>query len=127
MASGLIQQINWKAQSMANVEVLKVKKAAEKLCIDCVVDVARAIQKFQNDLGARVQKMANDIAKLPLPGPGIDLGDLDKLSDEINEILKREGADFNKLVGLRANISLDKAQRKMSVKSTAITGLLPGV
>jgi len=109
---------------MASVEVMKVKKAAEKLCIDCVVDVAKAIQKCQNDIGARVQKVANDIVKLKLPGNAVDLGDLDKLSDELNEILTREGADFKRLVTLRVGINVDKAQRKMSVKSTSIAGVL---
>src|SRR5215467_745664 len=98
---------------MASVEIMKVKKAAEKLCIDCVVDVAKAIQKCQKEIGDRVQKTANDIVKIQLPGSGADLGDLDKFSEELNEILTREGADFKRLVGLRVNINVDKAQRKM--------------
>jgi len=109
---------------MASVEVMKVKKSVEKLCIDCVVDVAKAIQKCQKDIGDRVQKMANDIVKVQLPAAGTDLGDLEKFPDEINEILTREGSDFKRLVTLRVRINLDKAARKMTVKSSAISGPL---
>jgi hypothetical protein len=107
---------------MADAETVKFKKTAEKLCIDCVVDVDKLLSQCRQAVSTRLFKLAKDIVNVPGSEHVADTGQLDKFPAEINEILEREGSDFKSVVVLGVQLRVGPGG-KLSSPAVNLGGL----
>lgn len=107
---------------MADVEVAKYNKAVEKLCVDCAGEVNRLLLECKRTIKTRVEKLASDITKIPVPE--MPPAALAKVSDQVNAILVREGAPVAKVTILGMVLRADTSARKLSVTLTGVSGPL---
>ena len=110
---------------MANVELVTYNKVVEKLCIDCVVDVAKLLSQCSKAVGARAYTLASDIAKLSVPDA--EDKELEKIPAQANAILKREGSDFAGILTLSVLLKVDVKARKVSAQGGGLSGTLANI
>jgi hypothetical protein len=105
---------------MADLEMEKFTKAVEKLCGDCASDVADLIEKWQKAVSDRTDKLADDIVGVPVPVK-TPPADLEKIPEQINQIVDKKGAGFKSLMKLMVHIKIDTKARSMRVNTTGYT------
>jgi hypothetical protein len=107
---------------MADAEVAKYNKAVEKLCVDCAGEVSRLLLDCKRTIKARVDKLASDITKVPVPD--MPPAALAKVTEQVNAILVREGSAIARVTILQVLLRADSSAKKLTVTAAGVSGPL---
>lgn len=107
---------------MADAEVAKYNKAVEKLSVDCAREVNRLLLDCKRTIKNRVDKLADDITKVPVPD--MQAAALGRVTDQVNAILVREGSPIAKVTILEVLFRTDTSAKKLSVTLAGVSGPL---
>ncbi len=105
---------------MADAEMTKFAGALGKLCNDCGADVKKLLASCKSSIDSRMEKLANDMAKIPAPNS--PEAELDKAQALLNAILKQASSRFSGICTMSVAIRIDKPGGKVSVPASGVSG-----